>query len=174
MQTEPLSSGISSSKISVKETEPGLFVTLSSGRYNYVIIPAIILTVIISLLIATGAYAQVAIKDFAGIIAMVGIFGGFFYFFQNFLFQQFEFNTNNNTILKNKQQIAATKEVKAIQIVTYHHQVSGNYKIRFEINLVKENGDRIYVFNNSNFEHTVKQAQKLAKILNAEIIDLTS
>lgn len=173
MQTEPLSNSTSSAKISVKEIEPGKFITQSSGRYNFIIFPALILGFIIGPIITFGGFSHLSAKDLVNIVFIVAIFGAVIYFFQNFMFQQFEFDINNNSILKNKHPIASISDIKELQLLTYH-KLSGNNRIRFEINLVKNNNERICLFNNSNFEYTSKQARKLANALKTDIIDLTS
>ncbi len=66
------------------------------------------------------------------------------------------------------------EDVVGIQILTYHQsRGTENYRIAFEINLVKLNGERFNFYNNGDYQLIVKLADIIAEKLDIDVWDET-
>lgn len=173
-QWESMSRGVSNSKIKLMKKGANSLGVESSGKYKFIIFPSIILILVVSALIATGSALEFGLKNYVGLAFFIGITGAVIYFVHKLSFKQSTFDFNTMTYHDGSQQKLNLNDVKGIQILTHHHMVQGNYRIRFEINLVKSNGERLHLFNNSKYQLIQKQAAILSNKLNVEVWDATS
>ncbi len=95
-------------------------------------------------------------------------------FIQKFGFKSSVFDFDKRIYYFNDNHELSFNEIKGIQILTYHHTVSGHYRIRFEINLVKLNGERLHLYNNSEYKLILNQAEMLSERMGVELWDATN
>lgn len=172
-QWESMSKSVSTNTIKLVEQRDNTIKVDVAGKYKFIIIPSIIFSAIIALLIVTESAGEFGFRNYVGLLFGVSIFGGVIYFIQNFSFKPSLFDFNNKTYHYKNQQQLNLNEVMGVQILPHHHTVSGNYKIRFEINLIKSNGERLHLYNNSSYRLIEKQADLLSQKLNVEVWDAT-
>ena len=173
-QWDSMSTVVSTTKIKLVKNENNSLKIEASGKYRFIIFPLIILVLTVTTLIVTDSALEFGFKNYFGLIFGLAIFGGVIYIIQNFGFKPSIFDFDNKIYYHGNNHKLDINNIKGIQILTHHHTVSGNYKIRFEINLVKSNGDRLHLFNNSKYQLISKQAGILSEKLNVEIWDATN
>lgn len=170
---EPLSKSVTSQKIVFKKQSDGLYKTELSGKYNHIIFPSIVFAIIIGILIGTETITRFGVKNYFGLVVFIFLFGAIIYFIQKIGFKPSCFDFKNKKYHYGNQQELDLNDVLAVQVLTYHHTVSGNYKIRFELNLILLNGERIHLFNNANYQLVCQQAKLISQNLDVEVMDAT-
>ncbi len=171
---EPMSQMISSQKIKLVKTGNNCLKTKKSGNYLFIVFPMIILIFLFSILIITDTWADFGIKNYFGVTFFVVLFGTGLFLFNKFGFKTSIFDFDNRIYYFNDNDELPLDEIKGIQILTYHHTIPGNYKIKFEINLVKLNGERLHLYNNSKYQLIKRQAEILADKIGVEVWDATN
>ena len=168
---DSMSKTVSTEKIKLIEVDNNKLKTVSSGQYYYIIFPLVILVSFTGLLIAIDAVSEFTINDYFKFVLFLCFVSGVLYLFFNKWSKNILFDFINMKYLINAKVEGDLNNIKAIQVLTHHHSNSGNYKIRFELNIVKASGERIHLFNNSNYEMVIKQAELLAQKLNVIVWD---
>ncbi len=172
-QWESMSQMVSSRKIKLVKAGNNCMKVEPASSYIFIIFPFIMLIFLFVVLTVTDSVSAFGIKNFIGFAVFIVILGFGISFVQKFGFKPAIFDFDKRIYSFNDNQELSFDEIKGIQILTYHHDMPGNYKIRFEINLVKLSGERVHLYNNSKYELIVKQAETLAEKIGVELWDAT-
>ncbi len=170
----PLSKGISSQKVKLKKRGNNCLESQLSGRFHFIIIPLIVLTIVLGALYAAGALANFGFKNYFGLIVFLLILSLLLRFLHKKQHKKIFFDLQNKSYSIGDQTSRDTSDILGIQLLTYHHPVSGHYRIRFELNLCMKDGSRIHLFNNSSYQLASRQAQQIASALSVELWDETN
>jgi len=173
-QWDSMSTRISNKKIKLVKNGNNSLKVESSGKYGFIIFPLIILISIVATLIGTDYVLEFGFKNYIGLTFFLAIVGVAMYLIHKFSFQPSIFDFDNKIYHYGNHQELNLNDIKGIQLLTHHHAVTGNYRIRFEINLVKSDGDRLHLYNNAKYQLILKQADIISKNLNVEIWDATN
>ncbi len=174
-QWESMSNTISSKKIKLVKTGNNCLKTEKAGKYAFIIFLLFFFIPLILVLIITDNVSEFGLKNFLGFSVFVVIFGFGISFIQKFGFKSSVFDFDKRICYFNDNQALSFSEIKGIQILTYHHPGSGQgNRIRFEINLVKLNGERLHLYNNSDYKLLLNQAEILSERMGVELWDATN
>ncbi len=170
----PLSKGISSQKVKLKKRGKNYLESQLSGRFHFIIIPLIVLTIVMGALYAAGALVNFGFKNYFGLIIFLLILSLLLRFLHKKQHKKIFFDLQNKSYSIGGQASRETSDILGIQLLTYQHPVSGHYRIRFELNLCMKDGSRIHLFNNSSYQLASRQAQQIASALSVELWDETN
>ncbi len=170
----PLSKGISSQKVKLKKRGKNCLESQLSGRFHFIFIPLIVLTVVLGALYSAGAMANFGFKNYFGLIVFLLILSLLLRFLHKKQHKKILFDLQNKSYSIGDQASRDTSDIMGIQLLTYHHPVSGHYRIRFELNLCMKDASRIHLFNNSSYQLASRQAQQIASALAVELWDDTN
>ncbi len=168
-------------KIKFKQIGNDLLKLETANKYAFIRVPILITIIIALVLLAAEKFADLNIvsqlnyKAYLALITLPLLMGAAIYFINESLgFKPATFDFKKKIYYYGGNQKYNIEDIVGIQILTYHQsRGTENYRIAFELNLVKLNGERFNFYNNGNYQLIVKLADIIAKKLDIDVWDET-